>query len=442
MNATTPRRYAVVGTGSRAAMYVDALLGSHADAGTPVAWCDPSPTRMSYYDERYAAARPGEPLPPRFAPEEFGRLLDEVAPDAVVVTSPDWTHHRYVVEALDRGLDVVVEKPLTTSAEHGREIAAAVARSAGSLVLTFNYRYAPRNSAVKRLIAEGAVGAVTSVHFEWLLDTVHGADYFRRWHRDKDRSGGLLVHKASHHFDLVNWWLADVPATAYALGGLRFYGAGNAKQRGLGPRPVRSRDDAARAADPFALDLAADDTLRRLYLEAEGDDGYIRDQDVFGEGITIEDTLSLAVGYEGGATMAYSLHAHAPWEGYRVAINGTEGRIELDVVETAHRSREPGADDVRREGDRLVLQRQWDRATEVTVPQDGPHGPHGHGGGDALLLDDLFRGAGDDLLRRQAGPADAFRAIAVGLAGNESLATGRPVELATLGLPLRGTERA
>ena len=49
------------------------------------------------------------------------------------------------------------------------------------------------------------------MHFEWALDTVHGADYFRRWHREKKNSGGLLVHKSSHHFDLVNWWLGDVP---------------------------------------------------------------------------------------------------------------------------------------------------------------------------------------------------------------------------------------
>ena len=277
-----------------------------------------------------------------------------------------------------------------------------------------------------------------------MLDTVHGADYFRRWHRHKDRSGGLLVHKSSHHFDLVNWWLSDVPATVFALGGLRFYGAANAGERGLGSRPARSRDDAGRAADPFALDLAADDTLRRLYLEAEADDGYVRDQDVFGEGITIEDNLSVVVGYERGATMSYSLHAHAPWEGYRVAINGTEGRIEMDVVETAYRSASrveqspvPGGDgaEVRREGVRVILQRHWERAIEVPVPV-GPHGPHGHGGGDRLLLDDVFRGPGDDSLGRQAGHVDAFRSVAVGLAGNESLATGQPVRVASLGLPL------
>lgn len=347
MNATIPgsgpRRYAVVGTGSRAQMFVDAMLTTHADVGTPVAWCDVNGVRMSYYDELYRAARGADaPLPPRYAPDDFDKLLAEVNPDGVVVTSPDWTHHRYVVAALENGCDVIVEKPLTTSVESARAIAASAAGSSAGLVMTFNYRYSPRNSTVKQLILDGAIGDVTSVHFEWVLDTSHGADYFRRWHRLKDRSGGLLVHKATHHFDLVNWWLGDVPATVFALGGLRFYGAENAKARGLGPRPVRSRDDAGRGSDPFALDLAADDKLRRLYLEAEGDDGYIRDQDVFGEGITIEDNLNVLVGYERGASLSYTLNAHSPWEGYRVAFNGTAGRIEIEVVESAHKAPDPG----------------------------------------------------------------------------------------------------
>ncbi|WP_199520974.1 Gfo/Idh/MocA family protein [Jiangella anatolica] len=436
-----PRRYAVVGTGSRAQLYVDALLTTHADVGAPVAWCDVNGTRMSYYDERVRVAKgPDAPLPRRYGPDDFGALLEEVRPDGVIVTSPDWTHDRYVIAALAHGSDVVVEKPLTVSVDKARAIADAARESRAGLVMTFNYRYSPRNSTVKQLIRDGAIGDVTSVHFEWVLDTSHGADYFRRWHRLKDRSGGLLVHKAAHHFDLVNWWLDDVPATVFALGGLRFYGAENAKARGLGPRPARSRDDAGRAADPFALDLAADDTLRRLYLEAEGDDGYVRDQDVFGEGITIEDNLSVLVGYERGATLSYALNAHSPWEGYRVAFNGTAGRLEIEVVESAHRAPDPGDEGVRRKGTRIVLQRHWEPAVELPAP-DGPHGAHGHGGGDRLLLDDVFRGPGDDPLGRPAGTVDGFRSIAVGLAGNESLATGRPVAVASLGLPLHGPER-
>src|SRR5690606_20513915 len=104
------------------------------------------------------------------------------------------------------------------------------------------------------------------------LDTAHGADYFRRWHRYKDKSGGLLIHKASHHFDLINWWLADAPVRVYASGGLRFYGAENARRRGLSDRPERGSSDDTRR-DRFSLDMRLDPDLRKLYLEQEHNDG-------------------------------------------------------------------------------------------------------------------------------------------------------------------------
>jgi predicted dehydrogenase len=319
-----------------------------------------------------------------------------------------------------------------------------VEASPARLTVTFNYRYSPRNSALRQVIADGQIGEVLSVHFEWLLDTVHGADYFRRWHRDKRHSGGLAVHKATHHFDLVNWWLDDVPESVVALGGLRFYGAQGAG-RPEGPRPARARDLAQ--DDPFRLDMAADERMRRLYLDAEHADGYVRDQDVFAPGGNIEDTLSVLVGYRSGASMSYSLTAHSPWEGYRVGVNGTRGRAELEVVERSHvamghaaqllgpggkqpavdPSVTPGTVDgttgARPHGSRLVVQRHWGVAEEVPIPE----GEGAHGGGDAILLRDIFRGATHDPLRRQAGHLDGIHSVSVGIAVNMSLETGKPV---------------
>ncbi len=71
---------------------------------------------------------------------------------------------------------------------------------------------------------EGAIGDILNIDFEWMLDTSHGADYFRRWHRKLENSGGLLVHKATHHFDIINWLIEQDPETVYANGTLHFYG--------------------------------------------------------------------------------------------------------------------------------------------------------------------------------------------------------------------------
>ena len=443
-----PRRYAVVGMGSRAGMYVDAMLGEHADVAVPVAWCDTNEQRMSAYDDR---VRPHGHTPAHHHPDDLARMLTDEKVDVVVVTSPDHTHAHVVTTALDAGVDVVCEKPLTIDADGLLAIRDAVARSSARLTVTFNYRYSPRNSALRQVIADGTVGEVLSVHFEWLLDTVHGADYFRRWHRDKRYSGGLAVHKATHHFDLVNWWLDDVPEWVVAHGGMRFYGPDGAG-RPAGARPALARDLAE--DDPFHLDMAADERMRRLYLEAEDDDGYRRDQDVFAPGGNIEDTLNALVAYRGGAAMTYSLTAHSPWEGYRVAVNGTRGRAELEVVERSHvapggaarllgpdgkrpavdPSVTPGTVDgstgARAHGSRLVVQRHWGVAEEVPIPE----GAGAHGGGDAILLRDVFRGPAHDPLRRQAGHLDGMRGVAVGIAVNASLRSGQPVRLSALGL--------
>ena len=166
-------------------------------------------------------------------PDALERVLKETEADRVIITSPDFTHADLIVRSLDAGVDVVVEKPLTIDPESTRRIAEAAERSGRQVVVTHNYRYSPRNSGLKKLIKSGSIGTPLSVTFEWVLDTAHGADYFRRWHRDKANSGGLLVHKAAHHFDLVNWLLADTPTQVYARGGVKFYGSENAAARGM-----------------------------------------------------------------------------------------------------------------------------------------------------------------------------------------------------------------
>jgi predicted dehydrogenase len=431
------RRYAVAGTGSRAQSYIRAMFQAHPEEAELVALLDPNPGRLAFHQRLVTDL--GGPELPQYGADDLERMVKEQSVDRVVVTSPDYTHASVVSRLLRAGADVIVEKPLTINADGTRQIVDAMNESGKSVVVTFNYRYSPRNSALRQVIADGEIGKVTSVEFQWVLDTRHGADYFRRWHREKLNSGGLLVHKASHHFDLVNWWIASSPTRVFASGGLFFYGDENAAARGLGQRPARGTIDGS-ANDPWLLDLRNDDTNRQLYYESEKYDGYLRDQDVFGPGITIEDNMSVIAEYANGARLSYSLNAHSPWEGYRVSVNGTLGRAELEVVERAavvddqidpsYPSDRVIAGDVRTNGERLVLQKHWATAVEVEIPR----GEGGHGGGDRLLYTDLFVGPTNDPLARAADVADGVRAVAVGIAANQSLATGQPVTVADLNL--------
>ena len=440
----TPLRAALVGTGHRAQTFSRGL--AERPAHRVAALCDPSPTRMAFHNRALAAA--GEPAATEWEPDRFTDMLAKEDIDEVVVTTVDAAHDRYIVPALQAGCRVVTEKPMTVDADRCARILDAVEATGNSLTVAFNYRFNPVHEKVRALLADGAIGEVLSVHFEWLLDTRHGADYFRRWHREKQRSGGLMVHKSSHHFDLVNWWLGDEPHEVFGYGRLGFYGPEAGEHHGLRRDYERAHGSAPAADDPFALDLSANDTLRALYLDAEQDDGYLRDRNVFGGPVTIEDDMAVLVRYAHGATMTYHLTAYSPWEGYRVMFNGSAGRLELEVEESRWaQPRTPVVTDSgalhgdtaaeHAGGARLTLRPLW--RPPVDIPLDAAH--EAHGGGDPRMLDALFgpvdAGRPTDPDPDRAGhptatERDGALALAVGVAANRCFETGRPVAVRDL----------
>lgn len=431
-------RYAVVGAGSRATMYIDAICGTYAGHSDLVALCDTSSVRISYHNRRLAS-RYGRAEVPAYAADDFARLLERERPDVVIVTTVDAYHHRYIVAAMEGGCDVVTEKPMTTDAGKVAEILAAVEPTGRRLVVTFNYRYSAAYTRVRQLVAEGAIGTPRLVDFSWMLDTSHGADYFRRWHRDKTMSGGLLVHKASHHFDLVNWWIGSVPATVYAMGSLEFYGKAAAGRRG--ESYVYDRYTGQAADDPFALDLGRTPMLRGLYLDAEEESGYLRDQNVFGEGISIEDTMVVIARYRSGALLSYSLVAYSPWEGLRVAITGDRGRLELEERHGAHVIEQTPTGEGARAADsagvsrRIRLFPMFGSGVDIDLQAD--QGPHA---GDGLMLEQIFAASPPaDPWGRSASHLDGAASVLLGAAANRALAEGSPVSLGPLGdRPSRG----
>ncbi len=423
------RRYAIVGTGSRAGMFIDAIAGVYRETAELVGLCDLSQTRMDWHNRRLAAMAGGAPLP-TYRVDAFDRMVTETRPDTVIVATVDATHHRYITRAMDLGCDVITEKPMTTDAEKMRAIFDAIARTGRSLRVTFNYRYAPAYTVFRRLMMDGVVGRPLCVDFSWLLDTRHGADYFRRWHRERENSGGLLVHKATHHFDLVNWWIDSYPRDVFALAALGFYGRANAEARGESYPYTRYTGSEAARSDPFALFLDRSAALRGLYLEAEAESGYIRDRNVFGEPITIDDTMTVTARYRNGALLSYCLVAYAPWEGLRVAITGDRGRLEMDIVENVTHLMQ-GAERAKASkgafrAARITVQPLFGAAYEVEVPS----GEGGHGGADPVMLEQLFSPSPPpDPYDRAASHVDGAASLLVGFAANESIRTERLVHV-------------
>ena len=422
------KTYVQVGVGGRARFFYEAIAGPYRETARLVAFCDVNQTRMDYAN-RILKEKYGLDPVPTYNSSQFDDMIKAHKPDVVIVTSIDRTHHRYIVRAMELGCDVLTEKPMTTDEEKAQAILDAIRRTGRKLRVSFNYRYAPYNTKIRELIMDGAIGDVFSVHFEWLLNTSHGADYFRRWHRDKRNSGGLLVHKATHHFDLVNFWLGSRPKTVFAMGDLRFYGRENAENRGETKFYTRAYGSENAKDDYFALHMDRNEQLKNLYLDAEKDDGYVRDQSVFGDGISIEDTMGVMVRYANKAIMTYSLNAYLPWEGYRVAFNGSKGRIQVLVAENTYVNA-GGAKEVEGSAKKISIAvfPMFGEPYEVEVPMTGG----GHGGGDPVLLNDLFGTPVPDRFNRAASHVDGAMSILTGIAANKSIATGLPVQVDSL----------
>lgn len=420
------KRFVQVGIGGRARMFYQAIAGEFKESSELVAFCDINRTRMEYAcsilerDFNY-------PAPTLYGADEFEKMIEIEKPDVVIVTSIDRTHHRYIVKAMEMGCDVISEKPMTMDENKCKQILEAIDRTGKSLRVTFNYRYAPHNSTMRRLIKDDTIGKVNQIHFEWNLNTSHGADYFRRWHRDKRNSGGLLVHKSTHHFDLVNFWLQDRPKTVFAFGDLMFYGRENAEERGVTKFYTRVYGSENAKGDPFAFVMEGNKNLESMYLNAEHEDGYIRDQSVFGDNISIEDTMNVLVKYEKGTTMSYSLNAYSPYEGFRVVFTGTKGRIEMEVIEAVYTN---GSGESSKEGvvlgKSITVYPMFGEAYTVDIEE----GVGGHGGGDTVMLNEIF---GSDItkddLNRAATHIDGAYSIMTGICANKSIASGLPVNV-------------
>ncbi|MCZ8512155.1 Gfo/Idh/MocA family oxidoreductase [Paenibacillus filicis] len=397
------KTYAIVGAGNRCtSMFALPITKDFTDVAQIVGVYDPNYKRAQLLQQKCGGNFP--------VYSSFEEMINDAKPDIVIVTTIDRYHHEYIIKALEMGCDAITEKPMTIDEEKCNAILEAERRTGRKVTVTFNMRYRPFTARLKELLQQRTIGDILSVHFEWFLDTNHGADYFRRWHRKKENSGGLLIHKSTHHFDFINWLLEEEPVEVSAFGTLRFYGP-TREQRG-----TRCLTCNYKSSCEFYFDISKEST-REMYMECEDVDAYYRDQCVFSEEIDIEDSVSLNVRYSGGALMSYSLTAHSPYEGFKLAINGSDGRIE---AETFHGAVGPFAgEDI----NRLRLYNREQEEITFKVPVIGG----AHGGGDERLLKMLFRGNISDPLHQQAKSWDGAMSNAIGFAANKSMKEGRSI---------------
>lgn len=147
---------------------------------------------------------------------DWRELIARGGLDAVCISTPQFAHRDPTVAAFDAGLHVYCEKPLALSLGECDEMIAAGERAGKVLMVGQQMRYHRHLNRMGRLIDAGRIGAP---HLAWLKEFRNPFPSTMKWAFDKSRSGGALVEKSCHHFDVFTWMLGAPPVRVYASGG-------------------------------------------------------------------------------------------------------------------------------------------------------------------------------------------------------------------------------
>ncbi len=421
------KRVVLVGTGVRGtSFWGKTIKENYDDIVEFVGLCDINEGRLKYAKNYMGVSCP------LFT--DFDKMLDETKPELVLVTTMDSTHDEFIVKSLKRDIDVLTEKPMTTDEKKCNDIVKAERNSKAKVIVGFNYRWSPYMTKIKELLSQNAIGKITSVDFHWYLNTHHGASYFRRWHGLKQCGGTLWVHKATHHFDLLNWWLNSDPIEVFAMGDLEHYGS-NGKIRG-----ENCRECLHKKSCKFYLDITKNKRNMDLYVKNEKYDGYIRDNCLFRHAVNIYDKMSAQIKYANNVVVNYSLTTYSPFEGWRIAFNGMDGRIEawLDIpynkntgldqaklheLEMSQDKKQKMVDEP------IIIHKLWNKHEFKHVS----YNKQGHGGGDKRMQEKILRDPNAaDPYKHSAGSRDGALSCLIGIAARKSIDQKKLIKISEL----------
>ncbi|MBN1379498.1 MAG: Gfo/Idh/MocA family oxidoreductase [Gammaproteobacteria bacterium] len=423
------RRVALVGTGIRGTNFWGKnLVDNYGDVLEFVALCDINPGRVTFAKSFMNVSCP------TFT--DFDEMLEKVPLDLLLVCTTDATHDEFIVKGLNHDIDVITEKPMTTDETKCAAIVNAQRKSKSKLIMGFNYRYGHLFTELKDLLHKNEVGRLVSIDLNWYLNVHHGSAYFRRWHGERDKSGTLLLHKSAHHFDLLNWWIDSDPVEVHAFGALEFYGKNN-PFRGKNCRDCRYTKKCQ-----FYWDINETEFNQRLYTDNEKFDGYIRDNCLWRKEVDIFDKMVVQIRYANNVQVSYSLSTYSPYEGFRLAFNGFDGRMETweglpwleaqqtdqsKIYETGMAINQHSLKEL--DNFEISISENFKGYRQIKLP----YIRRGHWGGDKVMTDAIFRGISPKKDYGQAATVrDGSMAVLIGIAARKSIDEGRMIKITEL----------
>lgn len=415
---TEPIRLLLIGAGNRGAGVYGAYCLRHPDAAQVVAIADLDEARRARVAGQHA-------VPPHRRYECWSEAFSAEAGqiDAVVIATPDREHVAPAIMALDRHLDVLLEKPIAPDPDGVVRVVEAAARSRGTVTVAHVLRYTPFFGMLKSLMEEGVIGDLVGIEHTENVGYWHFAHSYVRgpWRREEQASPMILA-KACHDLDLLRWFAGASCSQIASFGGLHHFRADQAPEGA----PERCLDgcvveatcpyhagrfyvDELAGWDGPPVSAISDDPspAGRLRALAEGPYGrcvYRCDNDVADHQVTILE-------FENGVQARLTVSAFTEACSRTVRLHGTAGELAGDLEEgvielrrflpASHVTWPSGSTGIGRAPTDPRPQHEVMRIP-APVEEEGTAPARafiGHAGGDEGLLRDFV----DRLRRRRAG---------------------------------------
>ncbi len=335
---------------------------------------------------------------------DYKELLKREDIEGVIILSPDYAHEEQAIAAFDAGKHVYLEKPIAVTIEGGKRVIQKRDESGKTLLIGFVLRYNKLFAKMKEIVETGVIGELKT---GWVLHSVGaGSDwYFHDWHGTMANTGGLLLQKGSHDFDIINW-VADSKVKRLAAFGSRDFFGGD-KPNDLVCQECEERNTCTEG-------------IRESHIQWKRPDGKStgvhyncwRNQCAFREEIDVLDNHQVLLEYENGVKVCYVECHYTPDDNREYIFIGTKGKLKLDDAK-----------------DKLTIEirnSMYDRKEEIVY--SNLQSSEGHGGGDKNILDD-FVYALNTGKQPNAGGEAGFEAIQVGLLAHKAIKEGEIIRL-------------
>lgn len=408
-------KYIVIGAGSRGTIYGNWAAKNGIEIA---AVAETRPDRLKSAGDRWNV-----PDNMRFSDGKELLSLGKIA-DAAIICTMDRDHYGHVMQALEAGYDILLEKPISPDPQECLKIEEAANRLSRKITVCHVLRYTNFFGMIKEILDSGELGRIIAIKHSENIGNYHMAHSFVRgnWRNDQ-LSSPIIMQKSCHDLDILLWLTGASCKQVSAFGSLGYFREENAPQNSSErcldcPVAETCRFEARKAylptlgqwpTDVVCLEQTEDALIEALKTSPYGRCVYRCDNNVC-------DHMSILMEFDGGITATFSLTAQTSACHRHIHIMCEDGEIEAD------------------DGQRKIIVRK-----HVSSPADSFEerivnvrtNDSGHGGGDAGIMEDFTAGLKETVHESRSSISRSVESHLMACAIEQARLTGKVVEMDT-----------